>query len=215
MGTWLQRQNELGGYDPYSASKAATEIAIQSWRSSFASSRSNSENNLRIASARSGNVIGGGDWSEDRIIPDAIRSVAANVTLQVRNPKSTRPWQHVLDPLSGYLLLAQNLDSSNSPLCEAFNFGPYIDSNRTVEDLLIEFSKYVPVKWIFSGNSLEFHEASLLHLQVDKAQNLLKWKPHWNFEETVRQTALWYKYVLNGSSPLDACLKNLEMYDED
>ena len=204
----------LGGHDPYSSSKAACEIAISSWRSSFCGSLSYQNNNLRIASARSGNVIGGGDWAEDRIVPDSIRSLMSNEPIKIRNPKSTRPWQHVLDPLSGYLLLAENIYRDKDNFCEAFNFGPNIESNRTVLELVNEIKKYWPGKSIHISESENVHEAGLLNLQIDKAFHLLKWKPNWDFHETVFRTTNWYMKRSKGISSLKCCLDDLYEFFE-
>ena len=174
-----RENDQLGGHDPYSASKAATEIAISSWRDSFCCF-DNKGSNLLIASARSGNVIGGGDWAQDRIFPDVIRSLQNNEKIFIRNPSSTRPWQHVLDPLAGYISLAEKLYESKNKLYEdshnifasAFNFGPNISSNKTVEFLVNEIIKYWPGTIIKNhDDSNQFHEAKKLHLQIDKAFN--------------------------------------------
>ena len=148
------RENDrLGGHDPYSASKAAAELAISSWRSSFCGNGSYQNKNIAIATARAGNVIGGGDWAEDRIIPDAIRSLASNSPIRVRNPLATRPWQHVLEPLSGYLRLAEKMfESSHNRLGQnkytsSYNFGPGVDANRTVKELLDESLLHWPGTW--------------------------------------------------------------------
>ena len=131
------RENDiLGGHDPYSASKAAAEIAISSWRASFCGNSVHQTSNLNISTARAGNVIGGGDWANDRIVPDCIRALSNGDVIKVRNPYFTRPWQHVLEPLSGYLKLAQCLHTLNDPICEAFNFGHSLNSNRTVKELV-------------------------------------------------------------------------------
>ena len=131
-----REEDRLGGHDPYSASKAAAELAIDSWRSSFCGSDSHQTSNLVIASARAGNVIGGGDWAEDRILPDAMRSLALSQPITVRSPLATRPWQHVLEPLGGYLLLAEKLILKGQSYATAFNFGPSLEANRTVRELV-------------------------------------------------------------------------------
>ncbi len=220
---WIHgyRENdELGGYDPYSASKAACEIAISSWRDSFCLGDKEGSN-LMIASARSGNVIGGGDWAKDRIFPDSIRSLQSNQKIIIRNPKSTRPWQHVLDPLAGYLVLAEKLyksrqifkDSSNNIYAGPFNFGPVIDSNRTVEDLVREIIKHWNGLITTKGSSQKFHEANKLHLQVDKSFHLLGWKSKWNFENSVKRTVDWY-YDFNQKSfsAYDLCARDIDSF---
>ena len=199
---WLHsyRENDsMGGYDPYSSSKGCVELAISSFRNSFFPITHNT--NIAIASGRAGNVIGGGDWALDRILPDAIRSLSENKAIRVRNSHATRPWQHVLEPLSGYLklgsLLYRNLDNCNvknlKQLCSAFNFGPNIASNRSVKALIEESLKYFPGTWVDCYDPNDVHEAHLLNLAIDKAFHLLDWSPKWDFEKTIEKTIKWYK----------------------
>ena len=202
----------LGGVDPYSSSKAAAEIAINSWRSSFCGSKKHQNPHLRISSARAGNVIGGGDWALDRIVPDSIRSLQINQPIAVRNPMSTRPWQHVLEPLSGYLLLAQSLFLDKNISCGAFNFGPTLDSNRSVKSLVEAILISWPGLWIDNSSPEEVHEASLLHLQIDKAYHQLRWKPLWDFDLTVERTVNWYKNVFEGHCPVKCTLNDIVDY---
>jgi len=189
-----REEDPLGGHDPYSSSKAAAEIAIQSYRRSYFQNSP-----IRIASARAGNVIGGGDWAMDRIVPDCIRSLSEGRAIALRNPHSTRPWQHVLEPLSGYLLLASVLAGHGNPALNrydprtAFNFGPGPDANRPVVDLVEEMLKHWPGRWQDARNPNAVHEAGLLQLCADKARNELKWFPVWTFERAVAQTAIWYR----------------------
>ena len=184
----------LGGHDPYSSSKAAAELVIQAYRRSFFQ-----DHPVRIASARAGNVIGGGDWATDRILPDCIRHLRQNRPISVRNPEATRPWQHVLEPLSGYLWLAAVLAGHGRPglngdsFCDAFNFGPGPDANRKVGELVAELLKYWPGTWEDARNPQAPHEAGLLQLCTDKARSQLKWSPVWSFEEAVSQTMSWYR----------------------
>jgi CDP-glucose 4,6-dehydratase len=185
----------LGGHDPYSSSKAGAELAISSWRNSFFTK---TQIPMGIASARAGNVIGGGDWAEDRILPDTIRALINNEPIPVRNPRSTRPWQHVLEPLGGYLRLGQSIyEGLNNPkqqaIQSAFNFGPSLESNRTVQDLVECMLKYWPGTWVDRFDPGAVHEAKLLNLITDKAFHLLNWQPVWNFERTVKETVTWYK----------------------
>jgi CDP-glucose 4,6-dehydratase len=192
---WLYgyRENDpLGGNDPYSSSKAAAEIAIRSWRNSFFA---NSNIPIGIASARAGNVIGGGDWAEDRILPDTIRALINNQPIQVRNPKSTRPWQHVLEPLSGYLELGKAIyeNSIQRDLNSAFNFGPALESNKSVQSLVELALKYWPGEWLDCSDPQAAHEAKLLNLVTDKAYHLLGWQPVWDFQKTVQETIQWYR----------------------
>lgn len=206
--------DKLGGHDPYSASKAGAEIAISSWRSSFCGSAPHQTPYLRIATARAGNVIGGGDFSVDRIVPDSIRSLVSGDPISVRNPRATRPWQHVIEPLGGYLKLAESLSLYETPPCEAFNFGPNLDSNRTVAELVTAITDYWPGSWVDHSNPNEPHEAHLLHLQIDKAYHTLRWKPLWNFNTTVSRTVSWYRAVHDGASPLDCSLADLDAYTQ-
>tara|TARA_Y100000589_G_scaffold109184_1_gene103768 strand:- start:1111 stop:2217 length:1107 start_codon:yes stop_codon:yes gene_type:complete len=186
------RENDkLGGIDPYSSSKAAAEIGISSYvRSYFLN-----QENIRIGIARAGNVIGGGDWAKDRIVPDCIRSCAKEEVVILRNPNSTRPWQHVLEPISGYLSMAIKLSESSKLNGESFNFGPPSNQILSVNDLIEEMAKYwEKVKWkIKDNNKNNFHEASLLKLNTDKAIKYLKWYSTWDFETTVKMTTNWYK----------------------
>ena len=194
------RENDpLGGRDPYSSSKAGAELAIASWRKSFFS---DAHSGVGIASARAGNVIGGGDWSKDRIVPDTMRSLIRGEPIPVRNPQATRPWQHVLEPLGGYLQVAENIykclssmdqSSQKDEFCSSFNFGPDLASNRSVKELVSEILKYWSGTWLDKSDPCAVHEASLLNLVTDKAYHLLNWKPLWNFEKTIRETVVWYQ----------------------
>jgi CDP-glucose 4,6-dehydratase len=186
--------DSLGGHDPYSSSKAAAEIAIASWRASFLPP----DGSLRIASARAGNVIGGGDWAEDRIVPDCMRALRVGEPLKIRNPRARRPWQHVLEPLSGYLMLAEQLSrrpdaGGVKALASAFNFGPPTASNRMVADLAGEIFRDWPGSVIDGSDSASPHEATELNLATDKAFHRLGWTPRWDFSTTVRETVRWYK----------------------
>ncbi len=191
---WLhgyREEDPLGGHDPYSSSKAAAEIAISAWRRSFFKNHP-----VKIASARAGNVIGGGDWAKDRIVPDCCRALQRGEAIPVRNKTATRPWQHVLEPLSGYLWLAARLSQPstlNHQFASAFNFGPGNEANRTVAELVTELLQHWPGRWEDKSDPNAVHEASLLHLATDKANVLLDWQPVWPFAETIRQTARWYQ----------------------
>ena len=185
----------MGGRDPYSASKAAAEIVFSSYVRSFFNQR----HQLGAASTRAGNVIGGGDWAADRIIPDCIRSINNNKPITLRNPNATRPWQHVLEPISGYLLLAARLYEEPKRWSGSWNFGPSTDEVNTVEDVAKVIVNYLgrgSIKIVESKNQL--HEAGLLQLNCDKAHQLLGWYPRWNPELTFKATALWYKKIIDG-----------------
>ena len=210
------RENDrLGGHDPYSASKAAAEIAISSWRDSFCGAARHQTPYLRIATARAGNVIGGGDWAEDRVVPDAMRALAAGEPIAIRNRSATRPWQHVLEPLGGYLQLAELLSKDTDFPREAFNFGPYLESNRSVEELITSIFNYWEGTWIDRSDPNAFHEAGLLQLQIDKAHHLLHWQPKWDYDTTIERTVFWYRAVHEGARPLDCCLADLAAYQSD
>ena len=190
---WGYRETDrLGGKDPYSASKGMAELAIRSYVDSFFN-QPNSQ--VRVGIARAGNVIGGGDWAKDRIIPDCVSSWSKNNTVEIRSPGATRPWQHVLEPLSGYLVLASDLAQSSCNHGEAYNFGPSSNQNYPVSELINEMSKHWDqVKWLdVSKNEQYLHEAGLLKLNCDKAIFNLKWTSALQFEETVKMTVEWYK----------------------
>ena len=206
--------DSLGGHDPYSASKAGAELAIASWRSSFCGNASHQTPYLHVATARAGNVIGGGDWAVDRIVPDIIRALSADEPIAVRNPSATRPWQHVLEPLGGYLRLAEALFTDPAPPAEAFNFGPLLDSNRSVRELLDSILEQWPGRWIDQSDPLAPHEASLLHLQIDKAHHRLGWAPRWDYSTTLDRTVGWYRAHCAGESALELCLADLEAYTQ-
>lgn len=233
-GRAYEETDPLGGHDPYSSSKAMAEIATSAYRNSYFRNSP-----VRLASARAGNVIGGGDWAEDRIVPDAMWALNQGEKIAVRNPRAVRPWQHVLEPLSGYLLLAAKIAASgvegtslsSSPalgaststgelqltsLCDAFNFGPGHDSNRTVADLVMEILKNRSGSWEDVSDPVALHEATLLNLSVEKANRLLGWKPRWNFEETIKRTVTWYEQVhRHAVPPSDITRSQIAEYQRD
>lgn len=189
-----REEDALGGFDPYSSSKACTEITVSSFRRSFFHPDSFNEHHKSIATARAGNVIGGGDWSKDRIIPDLVKALDANEPLQVRNPDSVRPWQHVLEPLSGYLLLGEKMHENPVKYAQAYNFGPYIEDNLTVRDLVNEALKiWGTGEWKDASNPAAPHEAKLLKLDISKTVNELGWKPKLNSLKAIDLTLEWYK----------------------
>jgi CDP-glucose 4,6-dehydratase len=209
------RENDpLGGHDPYSASKAGAELAIASWRSSFCGPDSHQTPHLHIATARAGNVIGGGDWANNRIVPDAMRALTAGEAIGVRNPDATRPWQHVLEPIGGYLLLAEQLATATQPLCEAFNFGPNLSSNRSVAELIETILEHWPGHWFSQADPMAVHEAGLLNLQIDKAHHQLGWRPRWDYATTIQRTVAWYRNVHAGAEPWQCCLDDLAAYQD-
>jgi CDP-glucose 4,6-dehydratase len=210
-----REDDRLGGHDPYSASKAAAELAVASWRASFCGSGAHQSKHLAIATARAGNVIGGGDWAEARIVPDAVRALAAAEPIQVRQPEATRPWQHVLEPLGGYLLLAEQLASHGDAFASAFNFGPALEANRPVAELVDSVLQHWPGGWQDFSDPDAPHEAGRLHLQIDKAHHQLGWLPRWDFATTVARTVSWYRGVHEGASALDCCLADLKAYQRE
>lgn len=189
------RENDrLGGYDPYSASKACAELVIDSYRNSFFNSKTYSIHQKAIAVARAGNVIGGGDWSKDRLIPDIAKALAINEDVLIRNPKSVRPWQHVLEPVIGYLLLGANLADNPLQFNQAYNFGPDASDAISVEEML----KLAIQSWGKGNYKIEIdvnppHEAGLLRLDISKAIFELKWQPKFSAKEAVTMTINWYK----------------------
>lgn len=210
------RENDrLGGHDPYSASKAAVELAVSSWRASFIGNKAHQYQDVLIATARAGNVIGGGDWSPDRIVPDLVRSIVNKTILSLRSPNSTRPWQHVIEPLIGYLMLAEkNFENhcSINNFATAYNFGPKLSSNRSVRDLVEECHKHWQGRWKDISSESAPHEANRLNLQIDKAFHDLNWAPIWDFEVTCSRTINWYKSYYSGLSALEACNADLDFY---
>ena len=185
----------FGGYDPYSSSKGACEVAIQSWRRSFFNPEDyGKKHTASIASVRAGNVVGGGDWAKDRIIPDCIRALEAGKVIDIRSPKAVRPWEHVLEPLSGYMLLAQLMWNNPTEYCEGWNFGPEADGVSTVWDVASEVIKnYGSGELKDSSDSSAVHEANLLMLNINKAKNRLGWYPRMNMQQCMELVVDWYK----------------------
>lgn len=211
---WGYRETDrLGGKDPYSASKGMAEIAVRSFIESYFM---DSESNVRIGITRAGNVIGGGDWAEDRIVPDCMKSWSKNIPVEIRSPKSTRPWQHVLEPLSGYLRLGVSLFESQKLHGEAYNFGPTTDQNFSVSELINEMSEFWGnVSWNdVSGKNDNLHEAGLLKLNCDKALADLNWISTLDFEDTVRMTVSWYKNYYQGAEDQSMYEFTVEQIDE-
>jgi CDP-glucose 4,6-dehydratase len=215
---WGYREiDPMGGHDPYSASKAAAEIAISSYRHSFFPPSEADKHGIKIASVRAGNVIGGGDWAKDRIVPDAVNALSKGKVVLVRNPGAVRPWQHVLEPLSGYLLLAAKLHEENNPaLCSAWNFGPLNSDECPVSALMDLFCEEWGdgCRWEHKCLGDEPVEASVLRLSIDKAVHELKWQPKWDLRETVKRTIEYYReyYSENHDSMAEICYKEINDY---
>ena len=194
--SWGYREiDPMGGYDPYSASKGAAELIVSCFRKSFYSiDEFGKSHQTLIASSRGGNVIGGGDWSQDRLIPDVIRAISKNETMKIRNPNATRPWQHVLDCLSGYLLLGQKLLEKQKQYAQAWNFGPAYSDCIKVHDIVEKIQKLWPkFKFEVEKDFSAPHEANFLKLDCSKAHSVLNWSPKYNFEKTLSETIEWYR----------------------
>ncbi len=199
----------MGGYDPYSSSKGCCELLINSYKRSFF----NNIDSSALASARAGNVIGGGDWSEDRLIPDILKSFEKNESVIIRNPNAVRPWQHVLDCLSGYLTLAEKLYIDKEKFSGAWNFGPHIDDCKPVKWIL---EKMISVwdkntEWVLDSKNNP-HEAKTLILDINKSKNLLKWKPKWNLEKSITMIIEWHKNTLKDNNINQICLSQINDY---
>ena len=201
--------DQLGGDDPYSASKAAAEIVFAAYRKSFFSG----SDAPGLVSVRAGNVIGGGDWSDDRIIPDCIRSLQNNKAITIRNPKATRPWQHVLDPLNGYLMVASKLLNKSGQVSSSYNFGPSANDVHPVEVLV----KKVITNWgsgevIIESSANNPHEAELLQLDSSLARHELGWSPKWDFATTLSETVRWYYEISRGGDPRKLCHEQIDLF---
>lgn len=210
-----REDDPLGGHDPYSASKAAMEVAVASWRDSFFAPAKVAEHGVQIATARAGNVIGGGDWSANRLVPDLVRTLTGNQSPTLRNPASLRPWQHVLEPLAGYLWLGAKLaEPGGERFAEGWNFGPPADGDYRVSDLADAFlAAWGRPGWSDVTLSDAPHEAGRLKLNIDKAGERLDWRPVWPFAETVARTAAWYRGVSKApETARAACLADLDQY---
>jgi len=210
------REDEpMGGYDPYSSSKGCAELVTGAYRQSYFSSDTYSQHKVAIASARAGNVIGGGDWSEDRLIPDAIKAFEAHEALVIRNPLATRPWQHVLEPLSGYLVLAQALYEEGVKFDGAWNFGPRDEDARTVQDVInLLIKKWeTSVSWAQDASE-QPHEAQSLKLDCSKAHEYLAWTPKWDLERAIQSITDWYHAYQKNENMQQLCLKQINQYQK-
>jgi CDP-glucose 4,6-dehydratase len=211
---WGYRENEpMGGYDPYSNSKGCAELVTAAYRQSFFPEKEYSKHRVAIASARAGNVIGGGDWSEDRLIPDAIAAFEAKEPLMIRNPSATRPWQHVLEPLSGYILLAQALFDKGPNFSGAWNFGPQDVDVRPVRDVIeLLIGQWNGVATWMQDGAVQPHEAHLLKLDCSKARQELNWSSHWSLEKAISAIVEWQRAYSNGEDMLAVTRKQIDSY---
>ena len=210
-----RESDPFGGYDPYSSSKGACEIAIQSWRRSFFNPNEyGKSHHVSLASVRAGNVIGGGDWASDRIIPDCIRALESGTPINIRNPKSIRPWEHVLEPLSGYLLLSKKMWKSPTEYCEGWNFGPEQNCVLTVWELAsLILTNFGYGELVDCSDGLSLHEANLLLLDITKAKNKLGWRPRLDVNKCALLTSDWYKRYKT-EDVYNLCVEEIEKYVE-
>lgn len=210
---WGYREEDpMGGHDPYSSSKGCAELVTAAYRNSFFSGLSN----VALASVRAGNVIGGGDWAVDRLIPDILRAFEVNIPVVIRNPGATRPWQHVLEPLSGYLVLAQRLWDDKEKYSEAWNFGPRDDDVKPVEWIMEHMVDYwgEGASWTLDDKP-QLHEARLLKLDISKARSRLNWTPTWSLDTALKKIVSWHRAWLYGSDVRQQCMDEIEEYVSD
>ena len=211
-----RESDAMGGYDPYSASKGATELVVSSWRRSFFPADKISEHGVGLASARAGNVLGGGDWAADRIMTDIVAAITSGQPVELRNPSAVRPWQHVLEPLSGYLTLAAKLHEDPSPAwADGWNFGPTDTSALPVRDVVeLAIKAWGSGSWADVSGDKKPHEAGLLKLNIDKAVTELGWRPRWSIETCIDRTMGWFKAMDSGAdSMLTTCLSDIAAYE--
>lgn len=211
---WGYRETDkLGGYDPYSNSKACSELIVSAYRNSFFNPKDYEKHGVGIATARAGNVIGGGDWAKNRLIPDCIRSLLKREKIIIRSPNAMRPWQHVIEPLRGYLMLAEKLYKEGRNFASAWNFGPKDEDMQTVEWIV----KRLCYLWEESveyqiEKQLEFHEASLLRLDCSKARYILGWKPEWSIETSLEKVVDWVKAYKESENMYNVCIRQIKEY---
>jgi len=211
---WGYRENEpMGGYDPYSNSKGCAELVTSAYRTSFFNPNNFAKHGVALASARAGNVIGGGDWAEDRLIPDIMRAITQGTPVNIRNPHAIRPWQHVLEPLSGYLLLAQKLYEEGAGYAEGWNFGPNDEDAKPVQWIVNRLAKAwgEGANWMLDGGDHP-HEAHYLKLDCSKAKARLDWHPRWHLEDTLGTIVDWHHAYQAGKGMREVTLRQIAMY---
>ena len=216
---WGYRENEpMGGFDPYSNSKGCAELVTAAYRNSFFNNESYSEHQVALATARAGNVIGGGDWADDRLIPDVMRAIESGQSVNIRNPQATRPWQHVLEPLSGYLTLAEKLYTEGPAFADAFNFGPAEEDAKPVQWIVEQLTQSWGdgACWHLDAGTHP-HEAHYLKLDCSKARVMLGWEPHWNLTQALEAIIIWHKAHSanqNSSEMRSLCLQQIKEYSQ-
>lgn len=213
---WGYRENEtVGGYDPYSSSKGCSELVTAAYHNSYFNAEKYKEHGVALASARAGNVIGGGDWAEDRLIPDIMSAISQGKPVHIRNPHAIRPWQHVLEPLSGYLLLAQNLYENGMEFAEAWNFGPNDDDAKSVQWIVEKLTGNWGhgASWVLDDGDHP-HEAHYLKLDCSKANLRMSWQPRWHLEEALEAIIDWYRGYLNGQDLRELTLLQINTYND-
>lgn len=208
MQTGYKEDDPMGGFDMYSSSKGCVEIMSSSFRRSFLQS----ENAFALATARAGNVIGGGDWAQDRLIPDCIKAINNDLPVEIRNPSAVRPWQHVLEPLSGYLLLGQKLMEAGKLYAKGYNFGPFQHSVLTVSDVAQKVVEYYGKGKVLTGKKSHLHEAGLLMLDITKAEEELGWTPSLSADDAIKNTVEWYKLFYEKGSMFDYTMEQIKDY---
>ena len=216
---WGYRENEpMGGFDPYSSSKGCSELVTAAYRNSFFNTSRHKKHQVALATARAGNVIGGGDWANDRLIPDVLRAIQFGQSVKIRNPNATRPWQHVLDPLNGYLLLAEKLYNEGPSFAEAFNFGPSEEDAKPVQWVVEELIKSLGegARWQLD-NGMHPHEANYLKLDCSKARFMLGWKPNWNITQAIQAIIAWHKVYSTSQNSITMrtlCIQQIKEYSQ-
>jgi CDP-glucose 4,6-dehydratase len=212
---WGYREiDPMGGFDPYSSSKGCAELITAAYRNSYFNVASYSQHQIALATARAGNVIGGGDWAEDRLIPDVLRAIEASQSVSIRSPLAIRPWQHVLEPLSGYLMLAEKLYTEGMSFAEAFNFGPAEEDTKPVQWVVEQLTKQWGngAEWRLDDGSIHPNEAHCLKLDCSKARIALGWVPRWHLVQAIQAIVAWHKAYLNNLDMQACCLQQINDY---